>query len=80
MFTKKGNQDNYSLPEDARSKVDVFEDIKTKYTDDVIEGIDVKYDNIDSTTINGKRVIEPGSIVSVNTLTALKAELGKLSG
>ena len=80
VFTKSRTQENYLLPQDTQSKIETYEDISSKYTNDVIERIEITYDSIDSTTIDGKRTTETGSFVTVNTLDALKAELGKYTG
>jgi hypothetical protein len=80
VFTKDNTQDGYLSSQDAISKDEAYSAISSKYTNDTIEKITVKYDDIDESTVDGKRATEPGDFVTVSTLEELKAELGKYTG
>ena len=80
IFTNDGNHDDHSLAQDAVSKSDALESITERYTDDTLERIEVRYDAIETATVDGKRSTEPGGLVIVHTLDALKTELGKFTG
>jgi hypothetical protein len=80
VITKHGDQDEYVSGQDAISKNETLDAISRKYTNDNIDRIEVKYDNIDVATLGGGRATASGAMVSVNTIEELKAELGGYTG
>lgn len=80
VITKLGNQEQYVSGQDAASKQDILDSISQTYTNDDIDRIEVQYDDIDTTTIDGGQSTEPGTAVSVSTLEELQSEFGKLIG
>jgi hypothetical protein len=58
----------------------VYDAIASKYTNDRLEKIEVKYDDIEKPTLGGKNIMESGSFMTVHTFEELKAELGKYAG
>ncbi len=79
VFTKDGEQDNYPSLANAESKNEIYDSIAKAYTDEDIDYIQVQYDDIEVSALDGRKV-EPGAIVTVHTLEELRAELGKYGG
>ena len=80
VITNLGNQEEYVSGQDAASKNEILDSISQEYTNDDIERIEIKYDDIDTVTVDGGQTTEPGAVVNVNTLEELSIELGKFSG
>jgi|GEM_PF-4367332 len=80
VFTKVSTQDIYPLSLDAESKSKTYEVISSKYADDTIEKIEITYDSLHVTTLDGHNITETGGTKAVGTLYELKVELGRYTG
>lgn len=80
VIAKLGNQEEYASGQNAESKSEIFESISQTYTNDDIDRIEIKYDDIEAVTLGGGRTTEPGVTATATSLEELRAELGKFTG
>ncbi|MFZ1250577.1 MAG: hypothetical protein WAR37_03990 [Candidatus Microsaccharimonas sp.] len=81
VINKLGNREDYVSGQDAASKHEIFDSISQVYTNDDIDSIVVKYDDIEASTVDGGHITEPGDTVTLSTLEELRIELhGRYTG
>lgn len=84
IYDKAGGEGKeYFSPTDAISKMEVYDSISQEYSNDKIEKICIKFDPIETDTLDRGKVVEPIDSVVIDDsdkLSKLKEELGKYYG